>query len=65
MFDVKVMRVNESEHKEPEFEIKATAITVSEDGSLSIVTKEGGKHLSASTWGAVSITCVPSAKKRL
>lgn len=60
VFDVHVERVNESANKEAEFNTKAVAISISEDGQLTI-SGEGDKvhTLGATTWGSITVTRVP------
>ncbi|XKM38247.1 hypothetical protein A4U53_004145 (plasmid) [Rhizobium ruizarguesonis] len=57
LFDVHVERVNENANQQPEFDMRAVAITITEDGQLSIQ-GEGGKSRTLSAWGSVTITRV-------
>jgi|GEM_PF-2635445 len=58
LFDVHVERVNENANQEPEFDMKAVAVSITEDGQLRI-DGEGGRSKSLSAWGSVTITRVP------
>jgi hypothetical protein len=57
LFDVHVERVNENANQKPEFDMKAVAVNITEDGQLTIK-GEGGKSKSLSAWGSVTITRV-------
>lgn len=66
-FTVRVARVGEGEHQEPEFTVEdATEISVGDDGRL-IIRAEGGRvqDLSATSWGAFRVVRVQSASGRV
>ncbi len=64
-FEVVVARVGEGMHEPGEFSVTATSVIVSEDGELKVITSTGSQTYPASSWGAISITRVPSAKGRI
>jgi hypothetical protein len=59
-FDVTVQRVNESAHKAAEFSVKAIALKVDEEGTLSITTETGAQVHGETTWGSIQIVRVPA-----
>ena len=61
---ITVYRINESANKDPEESMTATAVSIDEDGSLSIKASNGrGWGFSAGTWGSIVIDRVPGRRE--
>ncbi|MEO0486736.1 MAG: hypothetical protein AAF092_12595 [Pseudomonadota bacterium] len=59
-YDVRVTRVNESEHKADEENFKDVSEVTILDGSVSIRTEDGrAAGFGATTWGSVTVVRVP------
>jgi hypothetical protein len=64
-FDVVIARVSESAHKDSEVSLAAKSVVISENGDLTITTETGSQTFGATTWGAISVTRVASARERI
>jgi hypothetical protein len=54
-FNITVQRVNESANKDPEFSLKAVAVSVDAEGNLHITSESGAQVLGATTWGSFQV----------
>lgn len=57
-YSVRITRVNESEHKNPEETFNdVTSVDVGDDGRV-VIKMEGGRQASMSAWGSVHVVRV-------